>query len=202
MEDIYVIDVSEKLFEKICGGKCLYYIFLNDKDRLKYKAGNFLTFKSGESEQKVVIVDMLYFSNIKELLDMVGKEKCGYTGSQNPDKIEDIYYKVFNLRKMDEYALMLMEAGQIFYLNKDFGRANICINMAEAIKNGEMRFLKDVLRRSVLQHLANVAAEEENVVDNRFAFKNDFLDPNISKEEAFNLLQKLETKWQRLANCE
>ena len=109
MEDIYVVEVAEKLFEKICVGKCLYYIFLNDRNRLQYKVGNFLTFKCGENNQKTTIVDMLYFSNIKELLDMVGKEKCGYTVSQNLDKIEDIYYTHYRVQDIEKFGLVAVK---------------------------------------------------------------------------------------------
>lgn len=115
---------------------------------------------------------------------------------QIENNIEDIYYKVFNLNKLEDYSSMLLEAAHIFYLNKDFQRANILVNLSVAIKNGETRFLKDVLRRSILQHLANIVSQE---YDNstRFAFqKQDVL---ITQEEALNLLQKLEDKWIRMS---
>ena len=89
-----------------------------------------------------------------------------------------------------------MELAHIFYLNKDFQRANILANLSAAIKNGETRFLKDVLRRSILQHLATIVSQED---DNsaRFAFqKREVL---ITQEEALNLLQKLEDKWLRMS---
>ena len=114
MEDIYEVLVCDKLFERIILGKCLYYIFLNDKNRLQYKNGNILTFKCGEDKQKVTIVDMLYFSSIKELLDMVGKDKCGYTASQNLDKIEDIYYTHYKAQDIEKYGLVAVK----FELNK------------------------------------------------------------------------------------
>lgn len=106
MEDIYEIVIDEKIFEKIVNGKCIYYIFINDKARLQYKEGNFLTFKCDDKSQKVQIKNMLYFSSIKELLDMVGKEKCGYTPSQTPDKIEDIYYINYKAQDIEKYGLV------------------------------------------------------------------------------------------------
>ena len=109
MEDIYEVNVDESLFEKILNGRCKYYIFLNDRDRLQYKVGNFLTFKCFNNELKATIVNMLYFTNIKELLDMVGKEKCGYTLSQSQDKIEDMYYVNYKAHDIEKFGLVAIE---------------------------------------------------------------------------------------------
>ena len=111
--------------------------------------------------------------------------------------IEDIYYKVFDLGKLNQYETMLLEAGYVFYLNKDFLRANITANLAEGIKNGETKFLKDVLRRSILQHLANIVAEDDEPT-NQFAFQKNNK-PDVSKEEALEYLENLEEKWQRIS---
>ena len=109
MEDIYEIIVDEKLFNKIAIGKCTHYLFINDRKRMQYKIGNFLTFKQGENSLKVTIENMLYFANIKELIDMVGKEKFGYTPSQTSDKIEDSYYVNYKAEDIEKFGLVAIE---------------------------------------------------------------------------------------------
>ena len=109
MKDIYEIEVNEKLFSKIKQKKCSHYIFVNDRVRLQYKIGNYLTFVFGEERLKVSIVNMLYFTNIKELLDMVGKEKFGYTPSVSQDKIEDSYYANYKASDIEKFGLVSVE---------------------------------------------------------------------------------------------
>ena len=140
--------------------------------------------------------DNLLVQKLIDFLMTLKNNEIDYIVEQIENNIEDIYYKVFNLNKLEEYSLMMLEAAHIFYLNKDFQRANILANLSAAIKNGETRFLKDVLRRSILQHLATIVSQED---DNsaRFAFqKREVL---ITQEEALNLLQKLEDKWLRMS---
>ena len=109
MEDIYEVKVSEKIYDKILSGKCTYYIFVNDRKRLSYKEGNILTLKNENNTLKVEIVNMLYFTTVKELLDMVGKEKCGFTSSQNVDIIEDYYYNNYNAADIDKFGLVAVQ---------------------------------------------------------------------------------------------
>ena len=116
-------------------------------------------------------------------------------------KIEDIFYKIFVPSKIDEYSLMLAESSNVFYLNNDFKRANIAINLSDAIKNGEDKFLKDVIRRSILQFLANVVSnEEEEKNSNPFTLNKN--EHNISPEKAFDILRNLEQKWNGMVSYE
>jgi len=137
---------------------------------------------------------------VQKLIDFaisLKDEKFATRIEQIENYIEDIYYKVFDLGKLNQYETMLLEAGYVFYLNKDFLRANITAYLAEGIKNGETKFLKDVLRRSILQHLANIVAEDDEPT-NQFAFQKNNK-PDVSKEEALEYLENLEEKWQRIS---
>ena len=109
MEDIYVVNIGEQLFDKILNNNCSYYVFLNDRKALQYKIGNILSFQNQARTLKIEIINMLYFSSIKELLDMVGKDKLGYTPSQNPDKIEDIYYVNYKAQDIENFGLVAVE---------------------------------------------------------------------------------------------
>lgn len=109
MKDIYEIQIDEKLFSKIAQKKCCHYMFVNDRARMQYKIGNFLTFVCNDEKLKVSILNMLYFANIKELLDMVGKEKFGYTPSVSQDKIEDSYYTNYKASDIEKFGLVSVE---------------------------------------------------------------------------------------------
>ena len=76
---------------------------------MQYKVGNYLTFKCNEESVKVVIEEQLYFKTVKELLDMVGKNKFGYTQSQNNDKIEDMYYVNYKAEDIEKFGLVAVK---------------------------------------------------------------------------------------------
>jgi len=109
MSDIYEVLIDDKFFEKIINKKCCYYIFLNDRIRLQYKKGNILTFKCENNVVKVEIKNMFYFNTIKELFDMMGKEKLGFTTKQNLDKIEDYYYVNYKPSDIENFGLVVVE---------------------------------------------------------------------------------------------
>jgi len=112
MGDIYEVLLDDKMFEKIKNGKCFYYIFLNDRIRLQYKIGNILTLKNNEDSVKVEIKNLFYFNSIKELLEMMGKEKLGFSSSQNSDKIEDFYYVNYKPSDIEKFGLVVVEFKQ------------------------------------------------------------------------------------------
>lgn len=89
---------------------------------------------------------------------------------------------------------MLLDSAFIFNSNYDYARANIAANISADIKNGEYTFLRDILRRSILQHLANIIAEngEEATVD---IFTKKGINVKITEQEAFDLIKYLEGKW-------
>lgn len=113
------------------------------------------------------------------------------------NKIEEIYYKVFSLNKLEEYSNMLKEIAYIFDKNKNISKANIAMNLSSDIINGETKFLKDVIRRSILQYLASIIAEDEATEENE---KNIFSSQTSNKQEisvddAYMLFVFLEKEW-------
>ena len=92
---------------------------------------------------------------------------------------------------------VLKNVAFVFYWNNNFYLSNIVINLANTISIENNRFLKDILRRSVLQYLANIVAEDEDKVVNSFKTESKKI---ISDETAFNLLNKLESRWDSISN--
>ena len=109
MKDIYEIEIDELLFNKIASGKCEYFILINDKKGKTYKQNNFLTFVSGDKNLKVSISNLFYFDTIKELLEMLGKEKCGFSSSQTNDKIEDLYFTSYKPEDIENFGLVAIQ---------------------------------------------------------------------------------------------
>ncbi len=119
--------------------------------------------------------------------------------SDNPvtlveEKTDDTYAKVFTNEKINEYVNMLRDSAFVFYMNDDFKSSNLCMNVANSILEGNTLFLKDVLKRSILQHLANIVAEgEEKHQTTIFDTKED--KPEITDKEAFKLMKLYESTW-------
>ena len=97
---------------------------------------------------------------------------------------------------------MLLNSARVFYLNQDMQKANYAANLAIAIKNGENRFLDDIIVRSILQYLADiVASQEENKAKENTIFSKS-KDDSISKEDAYKLLRNLEQMWDGMKRYE
>ncbi len=111
------------------------------------------------------------------------------------NKIEEIWMNVFNAEKTSEYADMLRHAALVFFLNCSNDIANIAVNIANNI-SADKKFLKDVIRRSILQYLATLVAGDNNEEDNMFASKKS-QKTVISEADAFALLNALEEKWDK-----
>ena len=176
------IDYDSLLTENICNFDKDLYEFL-------YESEVFDTwfFEYDDNREIQQLIDFLCSIKDKELNQIFLEIEA---------QIDDRYFNIFNPEKIEEYSIMLMEAAYIFYLNKDLKRSNIVANLSVAIKNGEMKFLKDVLRRSILQYLANIIAEEnEDKSQNPFLMAKSKNKNSFSKEKAYELLRSLEQKW-------
>ncbi|MCR4880530.1 MAG: hypothetical protein K6A44_01070 [bacterium] len=110
------------------------------------------------------------------------------------NKIDEVFYTVFSSEKVEEYSQMLMDSAFIFNKNYDYKRANIAANISTDITEGNMTFLKDILKRSILQYLANIIADsEETSPQDMFSQKEN--SKKLSEEQAFALLKYLEEQW-------
>jgi len=108
-------------------------------------------------------------------------------------KIEEVYPKIFNEEKIEIYSNMLKRVAYIFYMNNNWDMASSVVNLSNAILKNETAFLKDVLRRSILQYLANIIADDE--IEPSTIFSKEDQKPTIAENLAFLMLNGLEEKW-------
>lgn len=118
MKDIYTLEVDLKVFERIMQGKCSYIALVNKPARKVYSVGNFIDIKTvivnenGVLKTELVkgkISNLLFFETVKELIEMIGKEKIGYTKNANVDKIEDAMTLSFSNEDIEMYGLVAVE---------------------------------------------------------------------------------------------
>ena len=116
MEDIYKYVVESDVFEKVVAGKKTVQLVINDKKHKDYAVGNQLTFVkkldedagvNAETEsQKVEIENLLYFTDVKEAVETLGKEKCGFKPSATVEKASDIFLSNENFEVIEKYGIM------------------------------------------------------------------------------------------------
>ncbi len=109
MKDIYEIEVNEETLARIESGKCNYVVVLNDKAHSTYKTGNLLSIVFDEKILKVSIGDILYFETVKELVQMIGKERIGFTKTLTTDRIEDEIAKTIKPESIGKFGVMAVE---------------------------------------------------------------------------------------------
>lgn len=100
MEDIYKFTLDNDTFEKVLAGTKTVQLVVNDSKHKNYAVGNLITFireiteESGEnatSSVNATIENLMYFSDIKEAVEILGKEKCGFKHSATIEKASDIF---------------------------------------------------------------------------------------------------------------
>ena len=108
MEDIYKFVVDNETYEKILAGKKIIQIALNTPPRKAYAIGNLITFvrdvkdiditslkkdAKGEISMSVnaTIENLFYFTDIREAVESLGKEKCGFKPSQSFERASDTF---------------------------------------------------------------------------------------------------------------
>lgn len=116
MEDIYKFVVESDVFEKVVAGKKTIQLVINDKKHKDYAVGNQLTFVKKLEEnagvnveaetQKVEIENLLYFTDVKEAVETLGKEKCGFKPSATVEKASDIFLSNENFEVIEKYGIM------------------------------------------------------------------------------------------------
>ena len=82
---------------------------------------------------------------------------------------------------------MLLEQAFIFKLNNQNKDADLCATICKTMIAEDDRFLKDILRRSIIQYVSNLTFdEEEKTVD--IQFKHQKNKPLLSQKEAKKFL--------------
>ena len=117
MKDIYTFEVDSDTFERVLAGKKTIQLVVNDNKHKVYDVGNQLTFvrvlaegaEQAEGmvmEQKVEIENLLYFTDVKEAVETLGKEKCGFKPSATFEKASDIFLSNENFETIEKYGIL------------------------------------------------------------------------------------------------
>ena len=112
MKDIYRIELSEEAFEKVISGKKTVHLEINDKHHKILAVGNQLTFvcetEEGLKEQEAVIENLLYFGDVKEAIETIGKEACGFKASFTYEKASDVFMLGEEYEDVEKFGIVAM----------------------------------------------------------------------------------------------
>ncbi|MBR2391194.1 MAG: hypothetical protein IKB06_01745 [Clostridia bacterium] len=115
MEDIYSFELESDVFEKVLAGKKTAQLAVNDNKRKVYAVGNQITFvckaEEGASQEekktvKVVIENLLYFADVKEAVETLGKEQCGFKPSATFEKASDLFLSNENFETIEKFGIV------------------------------------------------------------------------------------------------
>lgn len=112
MKDIFTIELAADIFEKVVLGKKTIQLEINDKQHKILAVGNQLTFVCKTEEetktQKAVIENLLYFGDIKEAIETLGKEACGFRPSATIEKASDVFMNGEDYDNIEKYGIVAM----------------------------------------------------------------------------------------------
>ena len=112
MRDIFTIELNEDAFERVLSGKKTVHLEINDKHHKVLAVGNQLTFvfeSEGErKEQKAVIENLLYFGDVKEAIETIGKEACGFKASFTYEKASDVFMLGEEYEDIEKFGIVAM----------------------------------------------------------------------------------------------
>ena len=110
MKDIYTIELDEYAFERVVAEKKTVHLEINDNKHKVMAVGNQLTFvfKQEESvkEVKAVVENLLYFSTIKEAVETMGKEPCGFRPSATYEKASDVFLVGESYETIEKFGIV------------------------------------------------------------------------------------------------
>ena len=114
MEDIYKFELDDEAFEKIVAGKKTAHLVINDNKCKNYSVGNLITFvkkQDGEGpvlEVKASIENLLYFGNVLEAVETLGKEACGFKPSATFEKTSDLFLSNESYEALEKYGIVAL----------------------------------------------------------------------------------------------
>lgn len=121
MDDIYTFSLDSESFDKVLLGKKTVQIVINEPKRRVYEIGNQITFNREVKEdvaveansdtvmsQKAVIENLLYFANINEAIETLGKEKCGFKPSSTLEKSSDTFLSKEKYEAIEKNGLVAL----------------------------------------------------------------------------------------------
>ena len=110
MKDIYTIELSEYEYEKLVSEKKTVHLEINDNKHKVMAVGNQLTFvyktEEEKKETKAVVENILYFGNITEAIETLGKEPCGFRPSATYEKASDVFLTGESYETIEKYGIM------------------------------------------------------------------------------------------------
>lgn len=110
MKDIFTIELDNDTFEKVVAGKKTIDLQICDNKRKVLAVGNQLTFicktEDGQKEQKAVIDNLLYFNTIKEAVETLGKEPCGFKPSATYEKASDVFMNGESYENIEKFGII------------------------------------------------------------------------------------------------
>ncbi|MBQ8452074.1 MAG: hypothetical protein IJ538_04810 [Clostridia bacterium] len=123
MEDIYEFTLENDEFEKLLNGTKTVHLAINDPKRRVYNAGTQIKFVRDSSdlteEQKVLIEEnklkmlqsaeienLYYFDDVKEAVEILGKEACGFKQSATFDKVSDLFLAGESAESMEKNGIV------------------------------------------------------------------------------------------------
>lgn len=110
MKDIYRIELDNDAFERVVAGKKTVQLEINDNKHKVLAVGNQLTFvcvsDEGTREVKAVIENLLYFGNVKEAVETLGKEPCGFKPSATYEKASDVFLTGESYENIEKFGIV------------------------------------------------------------------------------------------------
>ena len=117
MEDIYKFTLDNETFERVLSGKKTVQLVVNDSKHKDYAVGNLITFvrepAEGLDENAVMTVNatienLMYFADIKEAVELLGKESCGFKHSATIEKASDIFLSTESFEATQKNGLVAL----------------------------------------------------------------------------------------------
>lgn len=117
MEDIYKFTLDNETFERVLSGKKTVQLVVNDSKHKDYAVGNLITFvresAEGLDENAVMTVNatienLMYFADIKEAVETLGKESCGFKHSATIEKASDIFLSTESFEATQKNGLVAL----------------------------------------------------------------------------------------------
>lgn len=123
MVDIYSFMLESDEFEKVLNGKKTVQLVINEPKRKVYAVGNKISFlknlegldeetlkniEDGKEKKMVeaTIENLLYFADVKEAVETLGKETCGFRPSATFEKATDQFMSGDSFESIDKNGIV------------------------------------------------------------------------------------------------
>lgn len=111
VEDIYTFKITDEELDKIIAGKKDIHLCIAYPKRKTFAIGNQVTFVTDGAEPRTLkakIEQLMYFSDYKEALDTLKKERCGLSHNFNSDRALDGFLSKESYEALEKYGIMAL----------------------------------------------------------------------------------------------